>query len=102
MAYCTGAMVLCFPVFAQESRGAIQGRVIDPTEAPVAGASVLAGNLDTGTTVRLVGNITGHYEANLLLPGTYRVVAESKGYKKLIRSGMVMDNRSVISGFRNG
>ena len=79
-----------FPAFAQESRGAIQGRVIDPSDAPVPGAAVLVENRDTGTTVRLVANATGHYEANLLLPGNYRVVAESSGFKRSIRSGIVL------------
>ncbi|MFN0103325.1 MAG: TonB-dependent receptor domain-containing protein [Bryobacteraceae bacterium] len=83
-------VTMSFPALAQESRGAIQGRVIDPTDAPVAGASVLVENLDTGTTVRLSANATGHYEANLLLPGSYKVVAESKGFKKSIRSGIVL------------
>ena len=82
--------LLCLPALAQESRGSIQGRVTDPSDAPVAGAGVLVENRDTGTTVRLTANPTGHYEANLLLPGNYRVTAESSGFKKSIRNGAIL------------
>ncbi|MBI3680731.1 MAG: carboxypeptidase regulatory-like domain-containing protein [Acidobacteria bacterium] len=80
----------CFQTLAQESRGSIQGRVLDPSDAPVAGAAVLVENRDTGATVRLVSNSTGYYEANLLLPGNYHITAEFSGFKKSIRSGIVL------------
>ena len=51
---------------------------------------MLVENRDTGTTVRLTANATGYYEANLLLPGNYRVTAESGGFKKSIRNGIVL------------
>lgn len=78
------------PALAQESRGAIQGRVTDPSDAPLGGAAVLVENQDTGTKTRLVANATGHFEANLLLPGKYKVVAEARGFKRSIRSGIIL------------
>ena len=85
------AAILCVGLAAaQETRGTILGRVLDPSGAPVAGASVIVENLDTGTQMRLTTNETGYYEANLLLPGNYRVSAEYTGFKRTVRSGVVL------------
>lgn len=81
---------ISLPTLAQESRGGIQGRVVDPSEAPVAGATVLVENKDTGTTAKVLTNSTGHYEAILLLPGNYRVTVEYSGFKKSIRNGIIL------------
>ena len=75
----------CLPVLllvpailpAQETRGVIFGRVLDPSGAPVAGASVTVENMDTGTALRLTTNSTGYHEANFLLPGNYRLTANT-------------------------
>jgi hypothetical protein len=75
---------------AQETRGMIHGRVLDASQAVLAGATVLAENTDTNTATRLTTNQTGYYEARLLLPGNYRVSAEFAGFKKTVRSGIVL------------
>jgi uncharacterized surface anchored protein len=85
------ATVLCVGLAAaQETRGTILGRVLDPSGAPVAGAGVIVEKVDTGTQMRLTTNETGYYEANLLLPGNYRVSAEYTGFKRTVRSGVVL------------
>src|SRR6266700_6391341 len=84
------ALLLAGACAAQETRGAIHGRVLDPSQAAVAGASVHVENTDTNTVTRLTTNSTGYYEASLLLLGNYRVSAESSGFKKTIRSGLVL------------
>jgi len=75
---------------AQETRGMIHGRVLDASQAVLAGATVLVENTDTNTATRLTTNQTGYYEARLLLPGNYRVSAEFAGFKKTVRSGLVL------------
>ena len=75
---------------AQETRGAIHGRVLDPSQAAVPGATVIVENADMNTSTRLTTNQTGYYEATLLLPGNYRVTAELTGFKKTVRSGLVL------------
>src|SRR6476620_928179 len=75
---------------AQETRSVILGRVVDPQNSAVAGATVVVTNTDTNTVMTLTTNDTGYYEANLLLPGNYRVLAEMSGFKKSIRSGIVL------------
>jgi hypothetical protein len=68
----------------------IFGRVLDPQSGAVPGTAVLVTNVETNTAVRLTANDTGYYEANLLLPGSYQVTAEAAGFKKLVRSGIVL------------
>jgi len=75
-------------VNAQESRASIVGRVMDIHDAAIADASVSITNVDTGVATLLHSNESGSYAAPLLLPGSYRVVAEHAGFKKLTRSGI--------------
>jgi hypothetical protein len=78
------------PLAAQETRGTIFGRVLDPTGSVVPGASVLVTNTATGTSVTVRTNATGYYEAGLLLAGDYRVTVEAPGFKRAIRSGLTV------------
>lgn len=90
LALLAGAAFLCGVAAAQETRSAIFGRVLDPQSSGVPGAAVLVTNVDTGTLTRLLSNETGYYEANLLIPGNYQVIAEAKGFKKILRTGIVL------------
>src|SRR5438045_3892545 len=80
-------LLLAAAATAQETRSVILGRVVDPQNSAVAGATVVVTNTDTNTVMTLTTNDTGYYEANLLIAGNYRVVAEMPGFKKSIRSG---------------
>ena len=82
--------------YAQETRSTIFGRVLDPQSAAVAGASVVVTNVDTNATTRLRTNETGYYEASLLLPGNYQVSSEMQGFKKTVRSGIVLSISSRV------
>ena len=79
-----------FPCGAQETRGMIRGRVLDPQSTTVAGAQVTVTNTATNTSVRLQTNETGYYEARLLLPGKYSVEAEAQGFRKTVRPGVTL------------
>ena len=81
---------------AQETRGAIFGRVLDPSGAPVADATVTLQNMEMNTSIQLRTNETGYYEAALLLPGEYLVSAEKEGFKRTLRSGIVLPVRTRV------
>ena len=68
----------------------IFGRVIDPQRAVLPGARVTVTNAGTNESRHLVTNGTGYYEANLLPPGTYTVTVEAAGFKKSIRSEILL------------
>lgn len=86
--FLAGVMLYIPPVHGQESRGAIRGRVTDPTGGAVAGARVEAANLDTGVKLSSSTNPEGSYEIPYLLPGTYTVAVEMSGFKKALREGI--------------
>ena len=81
--------VICLALTApaQETRSMIYGRVLDPSGAPVAGATVSVTHGETNTTLNLKSNDTGYYEANFLLPGKYEIQAEMAGFKKVVQKG---------------
>lgn len=84
------ALLLSCWANGQETRSIIAGRVTDPTGAAVPGATVRVTNADTNTTTALTTNETGYYEANLLLPGSYRVAVEAAGFKSYFRDGITL------------
>ena len=84
------ALLLATLAWAQETRSTIFGTVVDPQGAAVAGASIVITNVETNVVIRQRTNETGYYEANLLLPGNYQVSAEIQGFKKAMRSGVIL------------
>ena len=78
-------LVLVAPLVAQDTRSMIFGRVYDASSAAVTGAKVTVTNTETNTSTALLSNETGYYEANLLIPGTYRVRVEAGGFKTSVR-----------------
>lgn len=75
---------LAITAWAQD-RGAIIGRVIDPSSAVVAGAGITVTNQETGVKISTATNDAGNYAVHSLPFGTYELTAEAKGFRKLIR-----------------
>lgn len=72
----------------QDARGALVGRVTDPTGAVVAGAEVRAVNVATGVVAATKTNQAGNYALPFLMPGTYTVTVELAGFKKFVRENV--------------
>jgi len=77
-------------LLAQDTRGNIPGTVTDPQSALIAAATVVVTNTGTATSIRLTTNASGYCEAPLLLPGSYSFTVEAAGFKKSLRSGLVL------------
>jgi hypothetical protein len=73
---------------AQEFRATVVGKVTDPKQAAIAGASVEVTNTATGQVFRTVTNDEGNYITPFLNPGKYRVTAELPGFKRAIADGI--------------
>ena len=71
---------------AQEFRGSISGRVTDPSGATVPGSQVTVTNSATNVSSSVTTNEDGVYSVLYLAPGQYKVVAEMRGLKKLLRT----------------
>lgn len=84
------ATTLALTVSAQESRAVITGHVKDNTGAVVPSAKVVIKNVAMGTTTTVTSNDTGFYQALYLIPGTYQVLVETKGFKKYLREGVIL------------
>ena len=73
--------------FAQAISGALVGTVVDSSGAAVAGASVNATNLGTGTTINTATNGTGGYHLENLPVGTYRITVTASGFRPIVQAG---------------
>jgi len=76
---------------AQELRGKITGRVVDPNKAAVPGATVKVTDLSRSATATLTTNADGLFDAPYLLPGVYQIVVEASGFKKSIQDGVQVE-----------
>jgi len=89
-------VVLSCLLSAQEFRSTLTGRVTDPSGAVVAGAKIAAIEETTNTRYDTVSNADGLYTFPLLLPGTYRLNVEVKGFKKYSQTGIVIGTNTRV------
>lgn len=89
----TGVSVLliCLPVFSQGSAGRILGSITDQSGGVIAGAIVTVLDVQRGITRTLTADQSGEYVAPSLLPGTYTVRAEYKGFRTTERQKIVLE-----------
>ncbi len=72
-------------IVAQEARGTVVGRILDPTGAVIPGATVQVVNKAMGTKLSVTTNEVGVYQAPYLIPGLYQLTFEAQGFKKAVR-----------------
>jgi hypothetical protein len=82
---------LAAPAYAQFERGQIGGFVRDEQGGVIPGATVRVIHDQTKIERSVTTNNTGYYVAPTLSPGRYEVVVELAGFKKFVRSGVVLD-----------
>ncbi len=82
--------VLCLPMGAQVTSGTILGTVKDSSGAVINDASVTVANPSNGLSRTVTSSDSGEFVAPNLLPGTYTITVEAKGFKKLESSGFVL------------
>lgn len=84
------ACLTCAPLLAQVTSGTISGTVKDPTGAMVKDATVTLSNPANGLTRTVTTNASGNFVAPNLLPGTYSIAVEAKGFKKSETLGIAL------------
>jgi len=82
--------------FAQTDRGTITGTVSDATGAVIPGASIQARNAQTGATHQAGTSETGNFTLGQLPAATYELSAELPGFKKFVRTGIIVSVASVL------
>ncbi|MBI4909050.1 MAG: carboxypeptidase regulatory-like domain-containing protein [Acidobacteria bacterium] len=74
----------------QTITASLEGNIKDATGAVIPGARVAVVNAATGITARLETGADGRFVAPSLQPGPYSVIVEAAGFKKVDRSGIVL------------
>ena len=83
--FLAAALLASVPLVAQTNTGRILGSVTDKTGAAITGANVTVTDVQRGITRPLTTDQSGAYVAPELLPGTYKVRVEAKGFKSVER-----------------
>jgi hypothetical protein len=99
MRFCllTGVLLTAaFSAFAQSDRGTITGTVSDPAGAVVAAAAVEARNIATGAVYPVATSATGNYTIAQLPAGTYELTVTVMGFKKFVRTGIVVEVAGTV------
>jgi len=86
----TGCLLTLAPARAQSVYGSIFGTVTDTTGAVIPGATVTVTDEAKGTVVTVVSNGTGDYTVSHLVPDTYDLKVEIKGFSTFISKGITV------------
>ncbi len=70
--------------------GSILGTVRDSSQAVVAGAQVVALNIDTNFSKESVSSADGEYRILALPAGNYKVTATAQGFEQFVSTGIVL------------
>ena len=86
----TGLFCCLFPLGAQVETARIVGTVTDPSGAVVAQAKVVITNTQTNLVSETSSREDGTYQSVPLRVGEYQVAVEASGFKRTVRSGIVL------------
>src|SRR5436309_5236389 len=75
-------------VDAQAVKGALLGNIVDASGGALPGVTVTITEVNTNISYSAVTNESGYYIFSNLKDGTYRVVAELSGFKRIVRDGV--------------
>jgi hypothetical protein len=75
---------------SQASNGSIEGTITDASGAVLPGVTVTVTNIETGISQTVVTNERGLFRAPLLPLGTFKVVAELQGFKRVEKTGITL------------
>src|SRR3984893_10695114 len=81
----------CTAAIAQVTTGSILGTVRDASGAVLPGATVTVTDTGKGTTTAKQTDTEGNYSVPYLLPGTYNISVEMKGFKRSLANNVVLD-----------
>src|SRR5215510_15152723 len=87
---------ICFGQ-TQITTGVIQGTVLDPSGAVIAGADVVANNLETGTQATQQTDSDGRFVLLSLPPGRYAVTVTKSGFGKFVQKDVELTVGQAIS-----
>ncbi len=84
------ALFGCLISFGQGTGASLNGSITDSNGGLIPQAKLTVQNLDTNVTRVITSNGSGQYTVTPLQPGRYSVTAEKSGFKREVRSGVVL------------
>jgi outer membrane receptor protein involved in Fe transport len=90
-------LLFCGMGYAQTTSGSIAGSVVDAQHAALPNAAVTAQEQQQKFTVKTTTNETGRFVLTQVPPGTYTLSIEAPGFKKLDRSGIVLNANDKLA-----
>jgi hypothetical protein len=84
-------------LLAQGAAGRILGRVADASGAVLPGVKIILTNEATAISRDALTNESGDYSFVQVVPGTYTVQFELKGFKKNVQKGVIVDVNQVVT-----
>ncbi|HYW70242.1 MAG TPA: carboxypeptidase regulatory-like domain-containing protein [Pyrinomonadaceae bacterium] len=84
------ALLLAVSAFAQNT-GSLSGVVQDPNGGALAGAKVTVSDPSKGFQLETKTNSEGTFSFSTVPPGTYSVTVEATGFKKTVKSGIILN-----------
>ena len=82
LALSIACLSLAAPVFAQEFRATVTGKVTDASAGAMPGVTVTVTNTETNEVITAVTNNEGLYTLPFLRPGKYKVAAQLQGFRR--------------------
>jgi hypothetical protein len=93
----TTALLLAALVQGQVTTGTISGSVKDPSGAVVPSATVVAADADKGVTRTITTGSAGEFVFANLPPGKYTITVDSSGFKRLVKSDVILNVADHVS-----
>jgi hypothetical protein len=82
--------MVAVPGLRAQTTASLSGRVLDSSSAVIPGAKVTITNQTTNDTADTVSTKDGTYSFPVLLPGTYTLVIEAKGFQSSRSTGLTV------------
>jgi hypothetical protein len=86
-----GVFLVCVPLFSQGNQGRVTGTVTDQSGGAINGATVTVMDVARGLNRTLTTDDAGLYNAPNLLPGTYTIRGEAKGFKRVEQQNVLLE-----------
>ena len=101
LAKCLGILAFALALFPAGRliagvTASISGTVTDPSGAVIAGATVVAANLDTAVTTTVNTNAQGFYSFQELPLGKYSITVTQAGFKSYVQTGIVLNVNDAL------